>query len=1499
MRQEGELFPFIVVDPTPDNGLAAACLQEGALACVAPEALADCVREALGHVGPAPANGLNPADVDLLGDVVNRSMEGIVMTDVQGRIAFVNPAAAELLGYTREEMTGRDWTLIIPPDQQAVVRAADSRRAEGQADRYELELVRRDGRRVPVLVSASPRFSAREFAGSVAIFTDISELKHSEEALRATNETLRAMIQASPLAITVLAPDGIVRTWNAAAEKIFGWTESEAVGRFLPIVPPDLLDEHRLLRERAMRGDRLDGIEVVRRRKDGSPIDVRVSTAPIRNAAGEVTGILGIMADITEAKRTEASLRESEEKFRSLAEESPNMIFIYQGGRVVYANPQAATDMGYSREELYDSAFDFMCLIAPDSRDLIQANLERHRRGEEVPPYTYALITRDDRRIEAIHTTRLIRYGGVSAILGIVTDISEQHRAEAAMERRASQLQALSEIGTRVASVTELKELLERTASLLQERFGYEHVGIFLRRDGDDDLEMRARAGAFAALYPPDHRVTPGRGMVGSAAALGQVLLANDVTREPRYINYFPGKVRTRSELSLPIRTGGTTVGVLDIQSTQAEAFGENDVLVLGILSDQLGAAIADARLYEALRASEERYRALTENAAVGIYRTAPDGRILFINPAGLRMLGFDSYDELAQRNLEAEGFESAYPRRDFKERLEREDEIVGMESAWKRRDGTTIYVRENARVLRDEGGRALYYEGTVEDITPRKHAEEALEQHAGELQVLYETSLEVSRHTDVDVLLQTIIERAARLVGTNSGGLYLVRPERQVLEMVVSYNLPRDFVGVQLKMGEGLSGQVALRGEPMAVADYSNWASRSAVYDGYHFGRALGVPLRRGADILGVIVITDPTQAGEFTPEEVRLVSLFADQAALALENARLLEAERARLGELAHSHGLLTALSQVAAIIEHTEDPDEFLHSLGGELQRIGLGCGVAIVDHEAETFVVRFTSIAGDIAEQAEKVIGTRLTGLVIPGKRLSVYRDLVRERMPVFVLTSDLIRQILPRLPKRAVDILMRLGNGTGTTWTIGLPLMSKDLVTGVLFVWGEDLQPEDVAQYSAFASQVAVGLEKARLIDEMRQHAAYLGAVVRVAGALRVASTREEMLPILLDQLLDLMQAEGTAIEALLPSGVEVRTELARGVWADWTGRVRPAQEGVRGRTLQLREPYLTDHAPADSLFHRRDDLAGARAVTCVPLVSQKQILGLLWAGRRAPFTDPETRIIRAVADMAASAIHRVGVMETLEEHVQERTRALEEANLRLQELDDMKSDFVSNVSHELRTPIANILLYLDLLGDITRENRRGEYQAILRREADRLARLIEDLLTLSRLERDRVQLSFEAHPLDPILGEVVSAQRAKAEAKGTRLIHEPDPDLPAAWVSREQIVQVFTNLVGNAVAYTPQGGTVLVSTRGVRAHGRRHLVGQVHNSGSPIPPEDLPHIFDRFYRGQNARLSGEPGTGLGLAICKDIVERHHGWIEVESNASVGTTFSVWLPVSPP
>jgi PAS domain S-box-containing protein len=141
-------------------------------------------------------------------------------------------------------------------------------------------------------------------------------------------------------------------------------------------------------------------------------------------------------------------------------------------------------------------------------------------------------------------------------------------------------------------------------------------------------------------------------------------------------------------------------------------------------------------RAEEALQESEERFRGIFENATIGLYRTTPDGRILVANPALVRMLGHSSFEELAQRNLEEEGYEPEYPRSAFKQRIESEGQVIGLESAWVRHDGSTLFVREGARVIRDQAGNTLYYEGTVEDITERRQAEEALQKAHDELEM-------------------------------------------------------------------------------------------------------------------------------------------------------------------------------------------------------------------------------------------------------------------------------------------------------------------------------------------------------------------------------------------------------------------------------------------------------------------------------------------------------------------------------------------------------------------------------------------------------------------------------------------------------------------------------------------------------------------------------------------------------------------------------------------
>ncbi len=223
------------------------------------------------------------------------------------------------------------------------------------------------------------------------------------------------------------------------------------------------------------------------------------------------------------------------------------------------------------------------------------------------------------------------------------------------------------------------------------------------------------------------------------------------------------------------------------------------------------------------------------------------------------------------------------------------------------------------------------------------------------------------------------------------------------------------------------------------------------------------------------------------------------------------------------------------------------------------------------------------------------------------------------------------------------------------------------------------------------------------------------------------------------------------------------------------------------------------------------------------------------------------------------------------------------------ELDRLKDQFVSNVSHELRTPIANVMLHISLLTR-GRPERHDIYLRTLQREADRLRNMIEDLLDLSRLDRDVTPIELTTTDIHQLLEPFVTDRATLAEQRGLTLKYEPAPDLPLALSDASKLTQVIANLLTNALNYTPAGGevTVLSATR------QPWITITIRDTGPGIAARDLPHLFERFYRGETGRKADAPGTGLGLAISHEIVQRLGGRITVESEPGHGAAFTVWV-----
>jgi hypothetical protein len=350
-----------------------------------------------------------------------------------------------------------------------------------------------------------------------------------------------------------------------------------------------------------------------------------------------------------QAQQTMRQLAEERNLLRTVIDIMPDLTYIKDTeSRFLLANVATARNVGVTSpdELLGKTDFDF---CSPElAAQYYAEEQEVMRLGEPIFNLEEPGVDLAGNQLWGLTNIIPLRdsQGKVVGLVGTTRDITERKRAEEALERRATQLALINDIGGKIAAVLDLDSVLDRAARLVRESFGYHHVGLFTIDRDQGELVMRARSGDFAHLFPLEHRLKLGQGMVGWVGLHGERLLANDVDAEPRYVNLYPDVVPTRSELSVPIQVGAEIVGVLDVQSPQLNAFDENDVMVMETLASQIAVAIENARLYEAVQrelAERERaedalvrsvslLRATLESTADGILVVDGTGKIVNFN---------------------------------------------------------------------------------------------------------------------------------------------------------------------------------------------------------------------------------------------------------------------------------------------------------------------------------------------------------------------------------------------------------------------------------------------------------------------------------------------------------------------------------------------------------------------------------------------------------------------------------------------------------------------------------------------------------------------------------------------------------------------------------------------------------------------------------------------------------------------------------------------------
>ncbi len=604
---------------------------------------------------------------------------GIRIVNDDGETAYANRAILDIYGYDSiEELKATPTQERYTPESytEHQVRSEMRQRGGYVPDRYGISIIRKDGNtrhlevlRKEVLWNGKLQFQV--------LYNDITERKKTEVALSRSEENFRRSIANSPMGIRISDDAAYTLYANKALLTLYGCDSVEQFNNvpFKKRFTPESYAETMVMREKRERGEYVpDHYEIGMVRPDGEIRQVQIYRTPVL-WDGEMRYQV-LYNDITELKRTEKLLRESEEKFRSLAEQSPNMVFINEAGRVVFVNHQCEEIMGYTKEEFSAPDFDFLTLIAPEYKALVQASFSKHMGAEEVSPLDYSIVTKDGRRIDVILATKLLNYGGGKAFVGIMTDITERKQAET----RLKEAQVLGRIGSWEFNVETQKITWSDETYVLFER----------------DPQLGPPCPEEEARYYSAEQAKVLRDYAASAIETGQHFSDDIKVLLPS------GKEANYYARMQPIKDAQGRVVKLD-----------------GIIQD----------ITERKRAEEEitRFKIISDIAPYGLTMLDKERRITYTNRTCAQLHGYAREELIGQHctilvpENQLEAINAIF------ERSEKTGGFVNVEIVHKRKDGATFPAMMTGVTVKDERGEPLYTSVVFVDVTEQKKIQEQL----------------------------------------------------------------------------------------------------------------------------------------------------------------------------------------------------------------------------------------------------------------------------------------------------------------------------------------------------------------------------------------------------------------------------------------------------------------------------------------------------------------------------------------------------------------------------------------------------------------------------------------------------------------------------------------------------------------------------------------------------------------------------------------------------
>jgi PAS domain S-box-containing protein len=678
--------------------------------------------------------------------LVEKMQEGVLLEDENGLISFVNPLTCDMLGYSEQELVGRRWQLIVPPGEIERIKLELKKRQKGLTSTYESSLLANDGRRIPVLIHATPIVGDNgRFQGVLSVFTDITERKKAETALRDSEEMYKILVNTSPDAVTTTDMEGRITFVSQRTLELHGYDkDKELLGKSaFELVAPEEHERARQGLQSTLEEGIIRDVEYTLVRRDVSRFMGELNAALIRDSSGEPKGFVATTKDITERKRAEELAKKTEERFRAFMENSSEGIWCFE-----FENP---IKLSMTEEEQIEYAFKHSYMAECNDVMARMYGYEKAdeiigvRLGELMDPsdprnveYLWAIVNSGYRLYNA-ESHELDKDGNKKIFLNNIVGITEEGRIlriwgtqrEITEQKRAEDVRAtLYKISEAAATAENLQELFRLIHQIVGELMPAGNFYIALYDPAEKMISFPYYLDAYDEQPEPRKA---GKGLTEYVLWTGKTLLASADQFEE-----LEGKGEVEligspciDWLGVPLKTKDRIIGVLTVQSyTEGIRYDQKDAEILEFVSSQVAMAIERKRAEEALRTSEERFRTAFEAAAFGMVLTRLDSGFFKVNPAFCRLLGYSEKEFLAKKVSDITHPDDIEESRRLIESLiagETDGDSFQMQKRYIHKNGHVIWGRVSGALVRDSQGNPIHMIGEVEDISERRSSEEAL----------------------------------------------------------------------------------------------------------------------------------------------------------------------------------------------------------------------------------------------------------------------------------------------------------------------------------------------------------------------------------------------------------------------------------------------------------------------------------------------------------------------------------------------------------------------------------------------------------------------------------------------------------------------------------------------------------------------------------------------------------------------------------------------------